>query len=220
MNLTRRTLAGVALAAVAVGPVFAADAPKTFPAKKMFPFLDLYLGIPPADRSKFVLAYYLRADGKPATGVTLTLIAASGARSAIPIGPDGRLLKTPSITDLKTGQIGIEKSDPAMKFQLTMEMQAVARMAEALPAGELAAAVAQCRAAIKAKAGVIGFAAPKIEQVAFAGVTAGTAVLANGRAVALPLHKGMPAYDPAALAGVASLKFARAPSRALLAGKT
>lgn len=219
MTLTRRGLTGVALATLAAGPAFAADAQRTFPAKKMFPFLDLYLGIPPADRSRFVLAYYLRRDGKSATGVTLTLIGASGARSTIPIGADGRLLKTPSIIDLKAGQIVIEKGDPAAKFQLTMEMQATTRMAEALPAGELAAAIAQCRAAIKAKAGVIGFAAPKIEQVAFAGVTGGSAVFADGRVAALPLYKGMPAYDPAAWAGVVSLKFARVPSRALLAGK-
>lgn len=219
MSLTRRGLAGVALATLAVGPVFAAEAPKTFPAKKMFPFLDLYLGIPPADRTRFTLAYYLRRDGKPATGVSLTLISASGARSTIPVGADGRLLKTPSIADLRDGQISVEKSDPGAKFQLSMEMQAVARMAEVLPAADLAAAIAQCGAAIRAKAGVIGFAAPKIEQVAFPGLTAGTAVFADGRTGALPLYKGMPAWDPAAMAGVASLRFARAPSRALLAGK-
>lgn len=219
MSLTRRGLAGVALAALAAGPVLAADGPKTIPAKKLFPFLDLYLGIPPADRSRFVLAYYLRSNGKPATGVVVTLIGASGARATIPVGPDGRLLKTPSIADLKGGQISIARSDPAAKFQLTMEMQAVARMAEALPAAELAAAVAQCRAAIKARAGVIGFAAPKIEQVAFAGVTGGSALFADGRTAPLPLYKGMPAYDPAALAGAVSLTFPRAPSRALLAGK-
>lgn len=219
MSLTRRSLAGLALATLAVGPAFAADAPKTFPAKKMFPFLDLYLGIPPADRTRFTLAYYLRSNGKPATGVVLTLISASGVRSTIPVGADGRLLKTPSIADLKDGQIGIEKSNPAAKFQLSMEMQAVTRMAEVLPAADLAAAVTQCNAAIKAKAGVIGFAAPKIEQVAFPGLTGGTAVFADGRTAALPLYKGMPAWDPAALSGVASLKFARAPSRALLAGK-
>ena len=219
MRLTRRSLAGLAFAAVAVGPAFAANAPKTFPAKQMFPFLDLYLGIPPADRTRFTLAYYLHSDGKPATGVALTLISASGARSMIPVGADGRLLKTPSITDLKDGQIGIEKIDPAAKFQLIMEMQAVARMADVLPAADLTAAIAQCKAAIKARAGVIGFAAPKIEQVAFPGLTAGTAVFADGRTAALPLYKGMPAWDPAVMAGVASLRFARTPSRALLAGR-
>jgi hypothetical protein len=219
MTLTRRGLAGLALATVAVGPVFAADAPKTFPAKKMFPFLDLYLGIPPADRTRFTLAYYLRSNGKPATGVTLTLISAAGARSTIPVGADGRLLKTPSVADLKDGQIGIEKSDPAAKFQLSMEMQAVARMADVVPAADLAAAITQCKAAIKAKAGVIGCAAPQVEQVAFPGLTAGTAVFADGRTAALPLYKGMPAWNPATQAGVVSLKFARTPSRALLAGK-
>jgi len=219
MSLTRRSLALAALAAAAAGPAFAADGPEGIPAKKMFPFLDLYLGIPAQDRTKFVMAYYLRQNGKPASGVTLTLIGANGARSPIPVGPDGRLQRTPALADLKDGQITLVKADPASKFQLSMELQPATRMADALPAGELAASITQCKAAIKAKAGVIGFAAPKIEQVVFAGVPAGTAVFADGRTAALPLFKGMPAWDPAAMPGVASLKFAKAPSRAMLAGK-
>lgn len=219
MTLSRRTLVAAAVATFAAGPVLAADAPEGIPAKKLFPFLDLYLGIPTADRTKFVLAYYLRSNGKPATGVTLTLISAGGARSVIPVGADGRLLRTPGPADLKNGHVTIAKSDPAAKFQLNMEMQPVARLADALPAAELAASITQCRAAIKAKAGVIGFAAPKVEQVVFAGVTGGTAVMADGKTAPLPLYKGMPAYDPATLINVASLKFARTPTRALLAGK-
>lgn len=221
MSLDRRALIAAAAAAAlfAAGPVFAAETPEPLPAKKLFPFLDLYLGIPAADRSRFVMAYYLRSNGKPATGVTLTLISAGGAKSVIPIAADGRLLKTPGLADLKDGHVTIAKTDPAAKFQLSMEMQPVARLADVLSAAEFAAAIAQCKAAIKAKAGLIGFAAPKIEQVLFAGVTAGTAVMADGKTTPLPLFKGMPAYDPAALPGVASLKFAKAPARAMLAGK-
>ena len=219
MSLTRRTMAGAALAALAAGPALAADPGEPIPAKKLFPYLDLYLGIPAADRSRFVMAYYLRRDGKPATGVSLTLISAGGARSPIPVGSDGRLLKTPSPADLKDGKIALVKTDPASKFQLSMELQPTARVADAVPAADFAAAIVQCRTAIKAKAGVIGFAAPKIEQVVFAGVTSGTAVMADGRTAPLPLYKGMPAYDPVALPGVASLKFPKAPGRALLGPK-
>lgn len=218
MSLDRRAFA-VAVLALAAGPALAADAPEGIPAKKLFPFLDLYLGIPAADRTKFTLAYYLRSNGKPAVGVTLTLVSAGGARSPIPVGPDGRLLRTPGLADLKGGQVILAKTNPGDKFQLNMEMQPVARMADTLPAADFAASITQCRTAIKAKAGVIGFAAPKIEQVIFAGVTAGTAVMTDGRTAPLPLYKGMPAYDPATLTNVASLKFAKAPARAMLAGK-
>lgn len=219
MTLDRRAFVGAAAIALVAGPALAADAPGTVAAKKLYPFLELYLSIPPADRSKFVMAYYLRSKGKPATGVTLTLISAGGARSVIPIGADGRLLKTPTLADLKDGKVAITKADAADKFQLNMELQPVARMAQTVPAAEVAASIAQCRAAIKAKAGVIGFAAPKIEQVTFAGVTSGTAVMMDGATVALPLFEGMPAYNPTAMANVASLKFPKAPSRALLLGK-
>ena len=218
MTLNRRTLIAAAAALVA-GPAFAADAGEPVAAKKLFPYYDLYLSIPAADRSKFVMAYYLRKDGKPASGVTLTLISAGGARSPIPVGVDGRILKTPGPADLKDGKIAITKVNAADKFQLSMELQPLTRMAELVPAAEVAASVVQCRAAIKAKAGVIGFAAPKIEQVIFTGVTSGTAVMADGKTAPLPLFKGMPAYDPAALPGVASLKFPKVPGRALLAGR-
>jgi hypothetical protein len=219
MTLDRRALIGTAVAALAAGPALAAAPPETAPAKKLFPFLDLYLGIPAADRSRFVMAYYLRQNGKAAVGVSLTLISAGGARTPIPVGADGRLLKTPGLADLKDGQVAIAKTDPAARFSLSMEMQPTTRMDETVPAAEVAAAIAQCRAAIKARAGVIGFAAPKIEQVVFAGVGAGSAVMGDGRTAPLPLYKGMPAYNPATLPNVVNLKFAKAPTRALLAGK-
>lgn len=220
MNLDRRRLvAAVAAAALVAGPAFAADPREGVPARKLFPFYDLYLSIPAADRSRFIMAYYLRSNGRPATGVTLTLVSAGGARSPIPVGPDGRLLKTPTPADLKDGKVVVAKANPGDKFQLSMELQPVTRMAEVVPAAEVAAAVAQCRAAIKAKAGVIGFAAPKIEQVVFAGVPSGLAVMADGKTAPLPLFEGMPAYNPTVLAGATSLKFPKAPGRALLAEK-
>jgi len=95
----------------------------------------------------------------------------------------------------------------------------MARRAGWLPAAAHAAALARVERGIRAKAAVIGFAARRIEQVAFPGLTGGAAVFADGRTAALPLYKGMPAWDPAAMTGVASLRFPRAPSRALLAGK-
>ncbi|MDP1632460.1 MAG: hypothetical protein Q8L66_13675 [Caulobacter sp.] len=219
MTLTRRVFAAAAVAGLVAGPALAADGPEMIAAKKLYPFLDLYLSLPAANRSRFMMAYYLRSNGKPVTGDALTLISAGGGRSTIPLGDDGRLLKLPSPADLKDGQVAIARPSAATRFQLNMEMQPVLRLAEIVSADEAAAAIAQCRTAIKAKAGIIGFAAPKIEQVIFAGVTSGTAVFSDGRTAPLPLYRNMPAYDPAVLADVASLKFARAPARALLVGK-
>jgi len=67
---------------------------------------------------------------------------------------------------------------------------------------------------------VIGFAVPKMEQVLFVGAGSGQAVLTGGKIAPLPAFKAMPFYRPGELAGAQSLKFARAPTRAIMAGKT
>ncbi|MDQ0464516.1 hypothetical protein QO010_002297 [Caulobacter ginsengisoli] len=214
MTIDRRfLLAGLATAAV---PGLALAESKTIPAKKIFQFLDLYLGIPPAERNRFTLAYYLKRDGKPWSGAGFTLIGANGVRTPLPVGPNGRFTRTPTLADLKAGaQIEITAQGEG-KFQLNMQMEPLVPMAEVMNAGDFAAAIAQCGTAIKKNAGVLGFAAPKITQVAFVGVPAGTAVLPGGKTAALPLFKTLPAYNPANLKGASQLRFAKPPARAVL----
>lgn len=222
MTPSRRGLILSAAAFAASAPVLAHAAAKgeTVAAKKIFPFYDLYLGIPAAERSRFVMAYYLKINGKTAAGHTLWLIGASGARTALPVGPDGRIQKLPTLADFKAGAtIDPAKREDAEKFSIAMEMEALVRPGETIAAADLVAAIDQCNAAIRKKAGLIGFAAPKMEQAVFVGVSAGQAVLAGGKTVPLPVTKGLPVYQPAALPGVQALKFAKAPSRVFLAGK-
>ena len=70
MTLNRRgMILSVTALAMAPGAALAADKQKPPPpAKKVFPYYDLYLGIPAAERTRFVMNYYLRVNGKPATG--------------------------------------------------------------------------------------------------------------------------------------------------------
>lgn len=216
MSLDRRTLVAAALGLSAV-PGLALAESKLIPAKKLFPFLDLYLGIPAPERSRFTLGYYLKLDGKPFSGGGFTLVAANGARTPLPVGAGGRFARTPSLADLKAGaQVEILRQG-AGKFQLSMEMEPLVPMAETMNAADFTAAIAQCATAIRKNAGLLGFAAPKITQVAFVGVSSGTAVLGGGKTAPLPLLKALPAYSPAALPGASQLKFARAPARAILA---
>lgn len=216
MTLDRRALLAAALgAAAAAGPALA-DAPRTVPAKKLFPYLDLYLSIPPAERTRFTLGYYLKRDGKPFSGAGFVLLGAGGARTPLPLAASGRFARTPSLADLKAdAQVELPPAGQG-KFQLSMEMEPLVAMAETMNAGDFAAAIAQCAAAIRKKAGLLGFAVPKITQAAFIGVPSGAAVLPGGRTAALPLVKALPAYNPAALPGATQLKFSRAPARAIL----
>lgn len=219
MILHRRALIAAGLAAAAgpalTGPALA-DAPRTVPAKKLFPYLDLYLSIPAAERTRFTLGYYLKRDGKPFSGAGFVLLGAGGARTPLPLAANGRFIRTPTLGDLKAdAQVEIPPAGQG-KFQLAMEMEPLVAMADTMNAADFSAAIGQCVAAIRKKAGLLGFAVPKITQVAFVGVPAGTAVMPGGRTAALPLVKALPAYNPSALPGATQLKFAKAPARAIL----
>lgn len=220
MSLNRRelVLAGLAAAmlpAVALG----AEERKAVAAKKAFPFYDLFLDTPPAERSRFTMSYYLTVNGRPATSPVLFLTMPTGARTALTVGVEGRLTRMPNRAELKDGMIEAVKGKPGDKVQLAMELEPLVRMGDTIATADLHAALEQCNTAIKKRAGLIGFAVPKMEQVIFAGTSAGAAVLAGGKTAPLPLVKGMAAYRPAALPGAQSLTFARAPVRAFLAGK-
>ena len=64
MTARRAVLAGLAALSLAGRAEAAA---KVVDAKKVFPFLDAYLKLPPADRSRFRLVYTFRSGGKPVT---------------------------------------------------------------------------------------------------------------------------------------------------------
>ena len=223
MSMNRRDLVLTAAAlAVAPGAALAADDKKkpAPPLKKVFPYYDLYLGIPAAERSRFVMAYYLKVNGKPAGGQNLFVVMPGGGRTLLTLAADGRVTRMPTLAEMKDGVLDVDRKSPTDKFSVSMEMQPVVRLGESMAAADLVAAIDQCNAAIKKRAGVIGFAVPKMEQVLFAGAPSGSALLGEGRIAPLPQFKGMAIYRPAALPGAQVLKFAKAPTRALLSGKT
>jgi hypothetical protein len=223
MSQSRRDLILTAAAlAVAPGAALAADEKKkpAPPLKKVFPYYDLYLGIPAAERSRFVMAYYLKVNGKPAGGQNLFVVMPGGGRTLLTLAADGRVTRMPTLAEMKDGVLDVDRKSPTDRFSISMEMQPVVRLGETVAAADLVAAIDQCNAAIKKRAGVIGFAVPKMEQVLFAGAPSGSALLGEGRIAPLPQFKGMAIYRPAALPGAQVLKFAKAPTRALLSGKT
>lgn len=192
---------------------------KTIPVAKVFPYLDMYLELPAAQRSHFAMAYSLRRDGKPATGVKLTLLGQGGARTPLTVGADGRVQRLPTLADYRSkAMVELVKPDGS-KVALTLEMVARVAPATTLAAADLTRAINQCDAAIKAKAGLLGFAAPKIRRVILVGAGSGTAVSAQGAATPLPMMEGSPAFDPGQMASAISVKLARAPSAILLSGR-
>jgi hypothetical protein len=221
MSQSRRELilGAVAVAMLPVGAL-AADEKKSIAAKKAFPFYGLFLDTPPAERSRFTMSYYLKVNGRPATTPVLTLVMPNGARTPLAVGAEGRIVRMPTKAELKDGLIEAAKASPGDRVQLSMELEPLVRLGETVSVADLNAALDQCNTAIKKRAGVIGFAVPKMEQVLFAGAPAGNALLADGKTAPLPQFRGMAFYRPSALPGAQSLKFGKAPSRALMSGKT
>lgn len=216
MTLDRRALI-VSAAALAVPVVAVAADRKTVPLKKVFPYYDLYLGIPAAERTRFALVYYLKINGKPAAGQTLWAVSAGGVRTALTTGPDGRFARLPGLADLQGGTLDVEKARASDQYGVSMEMQPLVRLTETVAAADLVAAMDQCNAAIRKKAGLIGLAVPKMEQVVFP-QGAGLVVLPGGGTAPMSTVRAAPAFRPAAHPGAVAVRFSKIPGRALLAG--
>lgn len=215
MALSRRAaLAGLSVLALAP-PAHAAV--KLLPAGKLFPYLDLFLGIAAKDRTRFTLGYFLTRDGKPTgSDISLVLIGAGGARTPLPVGGDGRVQRLPTLADLK-GKAQVETDNRGGgKMALSMQLLANVALSQAMDAREAAAAIGQCGAAIKAKAGIVGFAAPKIETAILVGGGSGVAVDAAGKTYPLGTTRGQPVFDPDKAPGAVTLKLARTPTKVLL----
>jgi hypothetical protein len=210
----RGWLAG--LLTLAAAPALAADpapAAKTVEVGKVFPYLDRYLRLPAAERDRFVMAYYLTRDGKPAAGAQ-GWIDDGGRRVRIPFGANGRAERLPTLEQLQAKRrLGFDGAAGA-KFGMSLSLEPAAQPAAELSATELAASVAQATRALKKAAGLMRMAVPTFDAVAFPGGQGGEVVFADGRAAALPIEKGVPVFKPAAHPGARTIRF-RTPPRQL-----
>ena len=214
-KITRRALVASAAALAIAGPALAAGQ-KSVEAGKVFPFLENYLKLPAPERNRFTLAYYMTRDGKPAANQK-GWIGAGATRTPVSTGPDGRVLCLPTLAQLQAKAPLVLDAPESAKFGMNMVVEAAMRPGLELDAAELAMAIAQAAQGAKKAAGLLGVMVPKFEVAAFKGVSSGSAVMADGKVVALPVLKGTPVYNPAKLKGARALKFAKAPSQIILA---
>jgi hypothetical protein len=208
-GLSRRGLILAAAAAAVAGPALAEE--KVVSLAGRFPFLDTYLKIPAGQRTRFTLGYYFTSEGKPVTGVKVWIIE-NGARTLLPIGPDGRVLRLPTLAQLKSkAQLAIEGPSDR-KYGITLNVEPIARPAVELDAQDLALAVSQAAFGAKSAAGLLGFVVPKMERVYFNKAKGATVIYADGRRAPLPLfQKKVPVFDPADHKGAKTIVFTQAP---------
>ncbi len=180
-------------------------------AAKLFPMLDKFYATPVADRSALALHYVFVHDGKPATDVHFALVV-NGKRTPMALSSTGQVERVPSAADLAAhAQVAID-APPGVKFNVRLDMATSISPAREIGAAECQAAIDQANAAIRRAAGVMALMAPRVKAATFVGAGSGVAVTADGKTLPLPLIKGAPAYDPAAVPGARTLRLARTPS--------
>lgn len=214
-------MASFALAAPASGPATAqtksaaAAEAKRAPIKKAFPYLDAYLKIPAAERSRFALAYRLQSKNGGPPGAVRVYVHQGATRTELPVAADGQILRLPALAMLndKTATISVGKPTPA-PLGIDMSLEATADPATQMSAPEIAAAVDQANRGIKRAAGVVGFAVPTMGAAYFNLAGSGQVVMVDGRRAALPvMGTGSPYFAPASWPGARTLVFAKAPTR-------
>jgi hypothetical protein len=211
--------AGLAAACVAMAPAARAQEAKTVEAAKIFPYLDKFLGVPAQERTRFKLSYGLRRDGKMAPDIKATLIEAGGARTPLPIGPDGFFERTPTLAQL-AGKAAVSFDVPAgVKLGMMMRFDPLLKPAGEYAANDLTATVDEANRAIAKAAGPMAMLAPKMAGIRFLGASTGRVVFADGREQPLPVEKTNPVFRPDDAQGAVRVRLDRPPTKVGFAGK-
>lgn len=206
----RAALAGLMILGLA--PLAHADAGKTVPATKVFPFLEALLKLPPADRARIKVTYALRRDGKPAAGVKAALIEASGARTPLPIDDQGRFERLPTLAQLQAkAQLHLDVP-AAAKFGTAMLLDPVLKPSTDYDARELVTTVEESNGAIRKAAGAMALMAPQMEGLSFQKAESGVAVFPNGSSRPLPSDAGAVIFEPDQFKGATRVRLAKIPT--------
>lgn len=211
-------LAGPAAgAASAQAKAAATQEAKQAPIKKAFPYLDAYLKIPAAERSRFTLAYRLQGKNGAPPGKIRVWVNQGATRTELPVAADGQVLRLPTLAMLndKAATVTVDKASPA-PLGIDLALESTARPAAEMSAADLAAAVDQANRGIKRAAGVVRFAVPTMGAAMFVGAGSGQVVMPDGRRSALPVVGGAPYFAPAAWPGARTVLFAKTPTRVAL----
>ena len=203
---SRRTLLAGILA-LAAFPAAASD--KLVDPKKVFRYLDEYLKLPAAERSRFRINYYLRLGPKPLTAPVWLVEGAT--KTPLPLrASDGRVERLPTAAELANAKIQVGV-DEGTKLGLSIGIETLAAPTAEMDARDVAAALAQAAVGVKKAAGIMAMAMPKLTQVSFPGVASGEVITADGKRSPLPLVKGAPTFTPADFPNARTLKFPKAP---------
>ena len=209
--------ASLALALAPAGPAGAVE--RLVPAIKLMPYFDFYLGMAEARRDRFRPAYQVLIDGRPYAGAAV--LVDGEARIPLPIGPDGRFDRFPTLDQFKR-RVKIALDVPATaRVKSDLGVEALTPRAEETATAPLKAAIVQLNTALRSATGILAFVVPKFGRAFFVhGGREGVRVAADGTARPLPLGEDEPVepfYSPSRHPEAVAVRFPAAPVRVLLA---
>lgn len=213
---TNTILLGLSLAALnlvltANAQTAPSEGVRQVPVKKLFPYYDLYLGLPTQDRDGFYLEYLVLSPG---ADVSPRMFYAFGSvRTPVQIDSNGKILNMPDLTMLRQGKLEVPASAPLGR--IVLNLQPVVPLGRTIPAIAVSNSVTDYAKAI-GRAGPLALAIPKLTGIAFKGVPAGQVVFADGQKISLPVEGGIPVFRPSheTMRGAVSLEFPAVPSQA------
>lgn len=208
------SLAALSMVLTAQAQTASSEGVRQLPVKKLFPYYDLYLGLPPQDRDGFYLEYLIKSAE---TNIRPRMVYALGSvRTPIQLDSKGKILTMPDMTMLRQGKVEVPSSSP--QGEILLNLEPVVPLSRTIPANAVSNSVTDYAKAI-GRAGPLAIAIPKLTGIAFKGVASGQAVFADGRKVSLPVERGLPVFRPSqpTMRGAVSLEFPTVPSQAQFA---
>jgi hypothetical protein len=203
----------VLILAAALAVATPALAEKAAPADKVLPFLDKFLKVPPAERTRVKLSYAIRHDGQMMPNLKATLVEKSGARTPLPVNAEGYFDRLPTLNQLE-GDPTIVLDVPAdMKLGSMMSFGTQLKPAAEYDVRELTATVNEANTVIGKAAGPMSFMAPKMTGIAFPKAEGGVVVFADGHTAPLPEAKDVPFFRPADHQGAVRVKLTKTPTK-------
>lgn len=210
-----RKLALILAAAVlaVAGPAFAE---KSAEATKVLPFLDKFLKVPAAERTRLKLTYAVRHEGKMLPDLKATLVERSGARTPLPVDAEGYFQRLPTLAQLEGDPAIVLDVPVGWKMGTMMNIGTTLKPAQDYDARELAATVTEANTVIGKAAGVMAMMAPKMTGIVFMKAEGGLVAYPGGRTAPLPIAEGGPYFRPADHKGAVRVKLTKSPSKVAL----
>jgi len=132
----RRHLLAVLATGLAAPRLAFADGVQRIPLAKAFRYLELYLGLAPALRSRFHLVFLALRNERPAPNLKAAIVRPGDGAKPLPLDARGEVTQLPTLGDLKSN--AVLEVDGSGAFRFATEIRPDVAPSTRIDAGELA----------------------------------------------------------------------------------